>query len=291
MNTSVCIEGCEAGFVGQHCNITKYNLATNGIATQSPSNRNHPAYLSVNGNRTGMCSMTSGTNSYIQVDTGYISTITMIYITFGEFSPVTNMTYSVYCSNTSDSWNNGTELYNGEHPMDNIYVTVVCRYVIYVPPIINRTSKVDVCEIEISGCPLGKYGDNCKMSCSENCKLGSCDLVGGNCTYGCSDGWVSDRCNETCSEGWFGNQCLNKCSPHCFMTSCDHVMGECIHGCNKGWTDYNCTEACDNSYYGYNCTEKCNCLISTVPCNKSTGMCPGGKCEKGWSGESCKEGW
>lgn len=61
------------------------------------------------------------------------------------------MTYSVYCSNTSDSWNNGTELYNGEHPMDNIYVTVVCRYVIYVPPIINRTSKVDVCEIEISG--------------------------------------------------------------------------------------------------------------------------------------------
>ncbi|CAG2203572.1 PTPRT [Mytilus edulis] len=57
----------------------------------------------------------------------------------------------------------------------------------------------------------------------------------------------------------------------------------------KDGTDYNCTEACDNSYYGYNCTEKCNCLISSVPCNKSTGMCPGGKCDKGWTGESCNE--
>lgn len=61
------------------------NIATNGIATLSPSNTNHPAYLSVNGNRTGMhmCSMTSGWNSYLQVDTGYNSIITMIYITFG----------------------------------------------------------------------------------------------------------------------------------------------------------------------------------------------------------------
>lgn len=65
-----------------HIYITD-NLATNGIATQSPSNKNHPAYLSVNGNRTGMCSMTSGSNSYLQVNTGYNSIITMIYITFG----------------------------------------------------------------------------------------------------------------------------------------------------------------------------------------------------------------
>lgn len=58
------------------------NLASNGIATQTPSNTNHPAYLSVDGNRTGSCSMTSGSNSYLQVDTGSISIITMIYITF-----------------------------------------------------------------------------------------------------------------------------------------------------------------------------------------------------------------
>ncbi|CAG2193355.1 unnamed protein product [Mytilus edulis] len=154
------------------------------------------------------------------------------------------MTYSVYCSNTSDSWNNGIEIYDSERPMDDIYVTAVCRYVIYIPPIINGISKVDVCEIETSGCPLGKYGVNCKMNCSENCMLGSCDLVRGNCTCGCTDGWVGDRCNETCSEGWFGKQCLNECSPHCFMTSCDHVTGECIDGCNKGWTDYNALEDC-----------------------------------------------
>lgn len=48
--------------------------------------------------------------------------------------------------------------------------------------------------------------------------------------------------------------------------------------------------ACDNSYYGNNCTEQCNCLISSEPCNKTTGMCPDGKCNKGWSGESCNAG-
>lgn len=58
------------------------NLATNGIATQSPSNTNHPAYLSVDGNRTSSCLMTSGPNSYLQVDTGYMTIIKTIYITF-----------------------------------------------------------------------------------------------------------------------------------------------------------------------------------------------------------------
>lgn len=60
------------------------NLATDGIATQSPSNTNHPAYLSVDGNRTSICSMTSGPNSYLQVDTGFMSIIKTIYITFNS---------------------------------------------------------------------------------------------------------------------------------------------------------------------------------------------------------------
>ncbi|CAC5379813.1 Tyrosine-protein phosphatase non-receptor type 5,Receptor-type tyrosine-protein phosphatase R,Receptor-type tyrosine-protein phosphatase eta,Tyrosine-protein phosphatase 10D,Tyrosine-protein phosphatase non-receptor type 7,Receptor-type tyrosine-protein phosphatase O,Receptor-type tyrosine-protein phosphatase beta [Mytilus coruscus] len=337
MITSICTEGCKAGLIGQYCNNTNYNLASNGIATQTPSNANHPAYMSVDGNRTGICSMTFGSKSYLQVDTGYMSVITMVYMTFGMSTPYNNSNYSVYCSNKSDSWNNGIEIYNGERPTEDIYVTAVCRYIIYVPPIMKGTSVVDLCEIEIGGCPVGKYGVNCKMNCSANCISKSCDLYNGNCTYGCTDGWVNERCNETCSEGWFGKQCLHKCSPNCYLKFCDHVTGKCNGGCNNGWTDYNCSEecnpgyfgrnciqtcegciselcdrfygtcnvtdkckpgykhdpncsqSCDNSYYGDNCTEKCNCLSESEPCDKSTGMCPDGKCNKGWSGNSCNE--
>lgn len=62
-----------------------------------------------------------------------------------------NINYAVYCSNTSDSWTNGTEIYNGERPTSDIYVIAVCRYVIYVPSTIHGNSTVDVCEIEIGG--------------------------------------------------------------------------------------------------------------------------------------------
>lgn len=42
-----------------------------------------------------------------------------------------------------------------------------------------------------TGCPLGKYGDNCDNS--GYCK-GPYDLVTGNCTSGCLDGWVGYSC-------------------------------------------------------------------------------------------------
>lgn len=60
-----------------------YNLAYNGTVSQNPPNSSFPAGLSIDGNRTdGMCSRTTGRNSYIQVDTGYMSVITTVYLTF-----------------------------------------------------------------------------------------------------------------------------------------------------------------------------------------------------------------
>lgn len=59
------------------------NLAYNWTASQNPPNSGFPAGLSIDGNRTdGMCSRTTGRNSYIQVDTGYMSVITTVYLTF-----------------------------------------------------------------------------------------------------------------------------------------------------------------------------------------------------------------
>ncbi|XP_063446685.1 uncharacterized protein LOC134726180 [Mytilus trossulus] len=336
-NTGVCSDGCKAGHVGQNCNNEFYNIASNGTATENPQSISHPAYLSIDGKRTGSCSMLSGPNSYLQIDMGFTSIITMIYLTLNDTgsAPLTVDTHSVYCTNTSDDWKESIVLYHGERPTKDIHVSAVCRYVIYVPHSISGISEVDLCEIEIGGCPFGKYGVNCEMNCSENCILGSCNLVNGNCTHGCVDGWFGERCNEPCYTGFYGNQCMHTCSQHCFLPPCHHVTGQCSGGCTHGWTaedcfkecspgyfGRNCSESCDGClsntcdrfdgfcnvkdkckagyinypkcnqscaywFYGENCSNKCNCL--SEPCNKSTGMCHGGKCDRGWSGESCNK--
>ncbi|XP_052067766.1 receptor-type tyrosine-protein phosphatase alpha-like [Mytilus californianus] len=142
-----------------------------------------------------------------------------------------------------------------------------------------------------TGCPLGTYGVYCGMKCSENCISGSCDLVSGHCTFGCTDGWVGNRCNKKCSTGYFGRNCSQSCEG-CISDLCDRFDGFCnvTDKCKPGYIhDLKCNQACEHMYYGDNCTEKCNCLSRLEPCDKSTGMCSDGKCDKGWSGESCNK--
>ncbi|XP_052067767.1 multiple epidermal growth factor-like domains protein 6 [Mytilus californianus] len=328
INTGACIEGCIALRAGQYCN--KYNLASNGTATQNQPKPNHPASLAIDGNRTkGLCSMTIGSGSHLQVDTGSLSVVTTVYFTFGD-TQVTTGEDIVYCSNTSDSWDNGILLYKGERPTKDINVYAVCRYIIYVPP---AASEVDVCEFEIGGCPLGRYGDNCEKFCHCN---GPCDLVTGNCTSGCLDGWIGYRCDIVCANGNFGSKCSRHCSANCLNEPCHHVSGECTGGCNEGWEGYHCTKECDVGYFGINCSQTCfgcisnqcdkvngvcnnsseckpgfvkgqncnqecedwkfgkdcakECNCRTVPCNKFNGLCSNGECAKGWHGETCDNG-
>ncbi|XP_063446352.1 uncharacterized protein LOC134725939 [Mytilus trossulus] len=327
--TGVCMNGCVARRGGQYC--SKYNLASGGTAIQNPLNSNNPASLSIDGNRTnGICSRTTGQSSYLQVDTGSMSVLTTIYITFGDTLPVTPGANVVYCSNTSNYLVDGSVLYQGERPTTNIELYTVCRYITYAPP---ATSGVDVCEIEIGGCPLGKYGVNCENS--GHCK-GAYDLVTGNCTSGCLDGWVGYSCDIACTDGNFGSECSRPCSANCLNPPCNHVSGECPGGCNKGWKGYNCTKKCDDGYFGTNCSQTClgcisnkcdksdgmcnnssgckpgyvkgqycneecedgkfgincakTCYCRTKPCNKFNGICSNGACARGWQGESCDNG-
>ncbi|XP_052067776.1 protein eyes shut homolog isoform X2 [Mytilus californianus] len=249
------------------CYIEIYdNLAYNGTATQNPLNPNKPASLSIDGNRTnGMCSRTTGSSSYLQVDTGSMSVVTTVYLTYGD-PPLTTGDDMIYCSNTSNSWVDGFVLYKGERPTKNINVLAVCRYITFVPPAANG---VDVCEIEIGGCPLGRYGVNCEHFC--HCK-GLCDSVTGQCTLGCFDGWTGERCDKACNNGYFGSECNRTCSKNCIKPSCDHVSGECNEGCIKGWEEYNCTKECDVGYFGWNCSQTCLGCISNK-CDKADGSC------------------
>ncbi|OPL33563.1 hypothetical protein AM593_09849, partial [Mytilus galloprovincialis] len=137
-------------------------------------------------------------------------------------------------------------------------------------------------QIPYAGCPFRKYGVNCEMNCSENCILGSCNLVNGNCTHGCVDGWFGERCNEPCTTGFYGNQCMHTCSQHCFLPPCHHVTGQCSGGCTQGWTADDCFEECSPGYFGRNCSESCDgCLSNT--CDRFDGFCNvKDKCKAGY---------
>ncbi|CAC5379812.1 PTPRT [Mytilus coruscus] len=92
-----------------------------------------------------------------------------------------------------------------------------------------------------------------------------------------------------CSHGYFGRNCSQSCDG-CISNICDRFDGFCnvTNKCKPGYINHpKCNQSCAKWYYGDNCTAKCNCLFE--PCNKSTGMCPDGKCDKGWSGESCNK--
>ena len=47
-----------------------------------------------------------------------------------------------------------------------------------------------------SECDAGKYGKECRQTCSDHCaEAGNpCDHVTGECTYGCDPGYYTDTC-------------------------------------------------------------------------------------------------
>ncbi|CAG2230436.1 Receptor-type tyrosine-protein phosphatase F,Receptor-type tyrosine-protein phosphatase R,Tyrosine-protein phosphatase non-receptor type 12,Receptor-type tyrosine-protein phosphatase S,Receptor-type tyrosine-protein phosphatase beta,Receptor-type tyrosine-protein phosphatase alpha,Receptor-type tyrosine-protein phosphatase delta,Tyrosine-protein phosphatase corkscrew [Mytilus edulis] len=113
--TGVCLGGCVFGQAGQYCN--KYNLAYNQTAKIIPVGQS---------------------NARLSVD-GLVST----YNTTADDGHV------VYCSNTTDKWNDGILLYNGPRLDTDITIFAICKYVTYVPPMLSGNSMVELCEMEI----------------------------------------------------------------------------------------------------------------------------------------------
>ncbi|XP_052105008.1 receptor-type tyrosine-protein phosphatase epsilon-like [Mytilus californianus] len=213
------------------------------------------------------------------------SIVTGIFITFGEHTP-TEDNHTVYASNTSSSWETGTVLYDGKTLPTEINFFAVLRFLTYVPPTQDPFFVLEICEIGVIGCPPTHYGPVCTYSCPQNCQ-GPCNLESGNCTFGCSNGWTGNKCEQACDVGKYGKDCLEECSENCLNQQCNHVTGECSIGCTDGWQGFNCTQKCDNWYFGKNCSMECNCLVET--CNKTDGICPIEGCKKGWHGESCDQ--
>ncbi|XP_062615699.1 cell death abnormality protein 1-like isoform X4 [Saccostrea cucullata] len=144
-----------------------------------------------------------------------------------------------------------------------------------------------ICDITVTGCDDGMFGENCTKNCSQNCVGKSCDILNGKCLSGiCSDGWQEEDCNQKCYNGTYGPRCKSHCGNCTDMEYCDHVTGYCKGGCKDGSKGNKCDTACLDGTYGSNCKEKCGKCRGSKSCDKASGFCLNG-CENGYFGEKC----
>ncbi|XP_021348516.1 uncharacterized protein LOC110447267, partial [Mizuhopecten yessoensis] len=72
----------------------------------------------------------------------------------------------------------------------------------------STNAYLELCEVEVYGCPLGKYGDdNCDSECGVGCANGLCDPVTGKCAS-CTPGYYGSHCNQTCPFNCKDNRCM-----------------------------------------------------------------------------------
>lgn len=288
-----CVWGCTRGLRGPTCDES--NIASNGTATQNPSSKTYPADLANDGN-TGppSCARTYGQQSWFQLELGGLHVIKSLYLYYppDEVAKMHSGGHTVFITNVSGVWTKESLLYIALSPNENfpllshhIHPLIVGQYVIYVPAVMNGTAYVDLCEVEVVGCPVGWYGKQCNQRCPSTCN-GLCDIDTGVCTYGCKIGWTGEKCNIECQEGTFGSNCKFDC--HCLADACNIRTGLCTSGeCKKGWMGQSCSQECPEHRFGYNCNETCHCLYST--CDRFDGICQSSKCQHGWMLNSCSK--
>ncbi|XP_056003473.1 multiple epidermal growth factor-like domains protein 10 [Ostrea edulis] len=148
---------------------------------------------------------------------------------------------------------------------------------------------LEICEVEIYGCPEKHFGEKC-IRC-DDCG-GRCDEISGQCQC-LKPGYQPPACNKACEKGLYGSNCVGSCG-HCQGNkACEHVNGSCRNGhCEPGWkhtNEWKCNQECDDGHYGLYCLNNCSGHCADgLPCKKRDGVCPGG-CKDGWTNPSCNK--
>ncbi|XP_069128413.1 multiple epidermal growth factor-like domains protein 10 [Argopecten irradians] len=111
------------------------------------------------------------------------------------------------------------------------------RYVVFYNIRSNREDAlIELCEVQVYGCPFGQFGYNCGGTC--HCMTGGCDPDTGQCDV------------KGCQTGWMGLSCSLQC--HCDGgVACDIDTGACPGGrCQSGWSGQSCFVSRRNLAYG-----------------------------------------
>ncbi|XP_062597115.1 uncharacterized protein LOC134258580 [Saccostrea cucullata] len=177
---------------------------------------------------------------------------------------------------TCDTWGRYVIIYNERNPE------------VTYPPFYSNIAILELCEVEVYGCPNTLQSEGECVDCPTTCKDGLCNVTTGTC-FLCPHGFTGDYCNETCGPGSHGHLCSGECGFCRDGESCNHVTGICLNGCADGMRGDKCTDFCEPGTYGQNCTKECGifCERSRV-CHHVTGKCQKG-CKKGFSGDTCEE--
>ncbi|XP_060084650.1 multiple epidermal growth factor-like domains protein 11 [Ylistrum balloti] len=245
--------------------------------------------------------------------------------------------FQIYLSNTTD-WRNGdnchTDTTSTWQSMDLAPSIQSCTgNTIYLTIYVDRRPDkpyswysdyaiLELCEVEIYGCPLGKFGNNnCDSNCSTTCVNNSCNPDTGRCTS-CVNGNYGSFCDKTCPDtckdgvcdqhtaeceacvnGNYGRFCGNTCPDTCKDGVCDQHTAECeacVNGNYGGFCDRTCPdtckdgvcdqhtaecEACVQGVYGSVCDQMCTGNCKDNDCIQGNGFCT--ECEAGYHGTQC----
>ncbi|XP_078330778.1 receptor-type tyrosine-protein phosphatase epsilon-like [Crassostrea virginica] len=151
----------------------------------------------------------------------------------------------------------------------------------------HEVPMLEICEVQVSGCHLGKYGDNCSNNCNHCKNTASCGAATGKCNNeGCALlGFQIPFC-QNCWAGKYGSNCDKTCSKFCANMTCNRTHGSCLNGCTDGYTGENCNETCSGNTYGKDCSESCgHCRHND--CSHVNGTCVSG-CKAGYKPTLCK---
>ncbi|XP_062575165.1 cell death abnormality protein 1-like [Saccostrea cucullata] len=113
-------------------------------------------------------------------------------------------------------------------------------------------------------CPAGKYGAECKNSCTDHCGNNtSCNHVTGQCE-GCLSGWMGYDCNERDPPCTYLADHEKLCSVNCINNdTCYNVDGYCPRSCRNGFRGNRCDEQGIDDFKG-SCQDQRNNVAGLV---------------------------
>ncbi|XP_060078171.1 multiple epidermal growth factor-like domains protein 11 [Ylistrum balloti] len=259
------------------------NVALTGTAIQSTDQghlwtANKAIDNCINQSVTSNCCALTSDEGYTQaewrVDLGQMRTIQYITIYFRHNSASRFGGYTLFVSNSTAHLHDIVCYKDNSSKAADLQLnpTHQCPYVARYVTIYNyrenparqtwydKYAILELCEVQVFGCPMGSFGNgNCNSNCLESCLGGNCNANNGSCFY--------------CFPGMFGEFCEQHCSTDCSMSTCEKETGLC--------------QECVNGTYGIVCELDCSVNCEDKTCMKETGYCL--ECVAGLYGSNCTQ--